>query len=106
MNEDSKKFRNAYGNLYRSRGGPELVNEEEIKKALKLRENRTDTKLSKEEIKKIRRKFNFKESLINGENEEEVKKEREELKRRKAREELIRRKAQARRASNDRERDD
>lgn len=53
MEEKSKRFRN----LYKKQEGPELVSEEDIKKALRLRENRTDRTLYKKEIELQKRKM-------------------------------------------------
>ena len=55
MKDKSERYRNVYGNLYRKNGlSLELVSEDDIKKALKLRENTTNRKLSKEEIQRQR----------------------------------------------------
>ena len=75
MEEKSKRFRNAFGNLYRKQGGPELVSEEEIKKALRLRENRTDRKLYKIEIESQKRKIGLDKESAKSKSKNEIKEE-------------------------------
>ncbi len=73
MEEKSKRFRNAFGNLYRKQGGPELVSEEDIKKALKLRENRTDRKLNQKEIELQKRIIGVDKERTKGKAKNEIK---------------------------------
>ena len=76
MEKNSKKFRDSQ----KVSSGPELISEEDIEKAKRMRENRTDRKLSDNEILRIinernKRRGNQMEEMRNQRREERIRKE-------------------------------